>query len=764
MPTIPELLQSALEFHQAGYLPRAEQIYRQILSSHPDDMDTNHLLGILLTQAGHAAAALPHLRRAVALGSQHAMFHSSLGDALRAAGKIDEAIAAYQQAARLEPQSSEHPGKLGILLQSQKRYDEALAQYERAIAINPQDIIACNNAGSICLEKRDFPAARTWFERALAVNPEFPEALTNLGTTLRELKEWKTAEASLQHALRLRPEFAEAHKQLGVLYGQSGNVREAVRCMEQAVRLAPTDHEVRDLLGVAYNTLDRLADAASQLEEAIRLKPDFADAFANLGLSYGAQGLIEQAESAFAKALELGAGDGVRIRTAILCPVVAESTEAIPAIRQGLSERIAALMKQPLAVRDPIEEVCRIAFYPAYHGLNDRQLQRELASLFLHATPSLGYVAPHCQSGTRPVVHTDDKVHVAFVSRYFYNHSVGIHNLGLIRDLPRDRLHVTLVRFSEDEDRLAEAIRQAADETITLIGPLASWRETMAARQFDIICYADLGMDPSTYFLAFARLAPVQCVLPGHPVTTGIPAIDYYISNAELEPDNADEHYSERLVRLRNLPTAFGSLQRWTQPSPRSQFGLAEDAHLYVCPQMPFKIHPEFDSLAREILRRDPKGQLIMFHDQDRKWSPLLMERLKHGLGDVADRVVFLQRLSAEGFYLFLGLCDVLLDSVHFSGGTTSCQALSLGVPVVTLPGQFMRGRVTYALYRRLGVLDCIARDREEYVQIALRLASDRAWRDSIVARIKAAAPAVFSGADSARELGDFFLSVAPRR
>jgi len=762
MSQMPQLLESALNYHQAGYLPQAEQLYRQILQSQPDDLDANHLLGLLLLQANFHEPALQYLRHAATLGPQFAAFQSSLGDALRAIGRVNEAVDAYRRAMQLEPQVSDHVGKMAIMLQAEKRFDEALELYHRAVTINPQDRIACNNAGSIHLERREFEQARDWFRRALQIHPEFVEAWSNLGTTLRELKQWPEAEHAFKSALQLQPNFAEAHKQLGVFYGQQGQPAEAAQSLEQAVRLVPGDHESRNLLGVAYNTLDRLSEAAEQLEEAIRLKPDFVDAYANLGLSYGALGQTQSSRAAFDRALALGAGDAVRIRAALLLPVVPDSVEGIAQARRQFQEHIAALLQKPLSVRNPVEEVCRISFYPAYHGLNDRDLQQQVARLFLHATPSLAYTAPHCAAGVVRLPRNGRKIRVALVSRYFYNHSVGIHYLGLIQNLPREAIELTVVRLGANEDNLAAAIRKSADKVIELTGPIDSWRERLAAEQFDIVCYTDLGMDPSTYFLAFARLAPVQCVLPGHPVTTGIPAIDYFISSVDLEPDAAHQHYTERLVKLNNLPSSFTALRPSSLTTTRRDFNLAEDAHLYVCPQMPFKIHPEFDTLAREILRRDPRGVLALFHDQQRKWSPLLAERLKHTMADVSDRVVFLGRLTADGFYRFLSLADVLLDSVHFSGGTTAAQALSLGIPVVTLPGEFMRGRVTYALYHRMGVTDCIARDRDHYVELALQLAADPVRRAEIAGRLQAAVSSVFEPKAFSEELAGFFRSVAP--
>jgi predicted O-linked N-acetylglucosamine transferase (SPINDLY family) len=247
----------------------------------------------------------------------------------------------------------------------------------------------------------------------------------------------------------------------------------------------------------------------------------------------------------------------------------------------------------------------------------------------------------------------------------------------------------------------------------------------------------------------------------GHPDTTGLATIDYFISSAVLEPEGADEHYTERLHRLSRLPTHFPRPQETVAPLTRAMLGLDEDTTLYVCPQTLFKLHPDFDAVLAEILRRDRRGRLVMIEGPSRHWSRDWRARFAHAGADVADRVVFLPRMPHADFLRLLVTADALLDPTVFSGGTTSYAALGLGAPIVTWPGRFMRGRVTYACYRQLGVMDCVVDSADAYVETALRLANDPAWRAGVGARLVAARANLFEDVAVVRELEKFFARAA---
>jgi predicted O-linked N-acetylglucosamine transferase (SPINDLY family) len=381
-----------------------------------------------------------------------------------------------------------------------------------------------------------------------------------------------------------------------------------------------------------------------------------------------------------------------------------------------------------------------------------------MALACVRANPSLAWTAPHCLAPS-PV--RGRRIRVGFVSAYFYEHSIGRLTHGLIEHLSRDRFEVTVFHARKSGDALSAAIDASADRAVRLPNRLREARERIAAEALDVLVYPDIGMNRMTYHLAFARLAPVQCVMWGHPDTTGLATIDHFISSAALEPEGADRHYSERLHRLSRLPTHFRRPSAPVAPLTRATLGLDEDATLYVCPQTLFKLHPDYDAILAEILRRDRRGRLVMIEGPSRHWSRDWHARFAQAGADVADRAVFLPRMPHADFLRLLVTADALLDPTVFSGGTTSYAALGLGAPIVTWPGRFMRGRVTYACYRQLGVMDCVVDSADAYVETAVRLANDPAWRAGVGARLVAAQANLFEDVGVVRELETFFARAA---
>jgi protein O-GlcNAc transferase len=313
------------------------------------------------------------------------------------------------------------------------------------------------------------------------------------------------------------------------------------------------------------------------------------------------------------------------------------------------------------------------------------------------------------------------------------------------------------------QDDVAEFIRSHADQYLELPGTLPEARRAIGDLRPDILYYCDIGMDALSYSLAFSRLAPVQCVTWGHPLTTGIPTMDYFISSRLMEPPDAEDHYTEKLVPLDSLSIYY---HRPPAPAPASRpdFGLHPDAHLYVCPQSIYKFHPEFDRLLGEILRRDPQGRVVLIRWAYQHSDDLLRQRFATVMPDVLDRVDFIPRLQQSQFVSLLGLADVLLDPIHFGGGHTSLDALAQGTPVVTLPGRFLRGRITLGLYRKMGFMECVADDPEQYVAIAVRLGTDPDYRRQVHERIREANAALFEDRDSVVQLEAFFRQAVATR
>ena len=278
-------------------------------------------------------------------------------------------------------------------------------------------------------------------------------------------------------------------------------------------------------------------------------------------------------------------------------------------------------------------------------------------------------------------------------------------------------------------------IEDLADTVAVLPGDLQTARETIAAARLDILFYPDIGMDPVTYFLAQARLAPVQAATWGHPVTTGIPTIDYYLSCDAAEPEGAEAHYTEHLVRLGGLPFSY---RRPARPDPlgtRTSFGLPEEATSIFWRKISSK---SIQIWMRPWQRSLNASAGIIFCWKARtEIGGCNCGDAEETIGANAARIRFLPRQPHDCYMQLLTLSDVSLDSFPFCGGNTTYQALAMGTPVVTLPGDYLRGRLSLAIYRHLGVMDCVAGDAEEFADIAVRLGTEPAFRDDVVGRIR---------------------------
>ena len=352
----------------------------------------------------------------------------------------------------------------------------------------------------------------------------------------------------------------------------------------------------------------------------------------------------------------------------------------------------------------------------------------------------------------------EPRIKVAFVSAFLFNHSIGRLNRGVIANLNRDLFHVTVANVPHIADKESKQIADSADQVMNLPLVLDKARQALADQEFDVIVYPEIGMDIFTYSLAFARLAPIQCTTFGHPVTTGIPNMNYFVSWTEIESKNSDDQYSETLFRLDTLISYYHKPEIDEHPKKRSDFGLEEDLHYYIVAQYLFKVHPDFDGILKQILERDPKGVILLVHGSRPLWSRFLMRRFKRGMPEMADRIRFIKQQSQKDFLALLATVDVSLDIPQFNGGNTTIEALSVGTPVVTLPTELARGRVCSAIYKHIGVKDLIAESPEQYVDLATRLATTASFRKKIVKKIEKNKDRLFENQKAISEWQRFFL------
>jgi CRISPR-associated protein Csy1 len=278
--------------------------------------------------------------------------------------------------------------------------------------------------------------------------------------------------------------------------------------------------------------------------------------------------------------------------------------------------------------------------------------------------------------------------------------------------------------------------------------------------RLDMLVYPELGMGQATFALASMRLAPRQYAAWGHPVTTGHATIDGFLSCAAMEPDGADLQYTEKLVRLPGIGTRF---RRQTLPAhvERETYSLPRDATLLLCPQSLFKIHPENDALFARVLIANPRAMLVLFAGRHPAITDQFMRRLshcfeQHGL-PIRERTRVLPQVPHEDYLAINLACDAMLDTMRWSGGHTSVDALDCGLPLVTLPGAMMRGRQSAGMLSLLGLHELIAADVDDYVRIATRLCQDPAWREALAASIRERNGMLFDDSAPLQALEDFY-------
>ncbi len=657
------------------------------------------------------------------------MIVACLQEALRhhQAGRLAEAEGLYRRVLSVDPRQADALHLLGMAAQARGRLDEAHQLVSRAVELKPAEAVFISNLGVVLEAQGRFAEAEAAYRRALDLNPRHAESLNNLGNLHRAA--WRIAEAAdcYRAALAQKPDFAMAHGNLGTTFADQQKFDEAITCYRRAIV-----HDGR-----------------------------FVDARKNLAIALAEQGHDEQAAEELRQARALSPSDsGLKIREALLLPVIPESVAAIDARRQRLETDLDRLLSDNLHVRDPLAETPGAAFYLTYHGRNDLALQRKIAAVYRRAAPSLEFTAPHCRVRRQ---RSGSPLRIGLISRFFYRHSIGDHYAGLFQAFPREKARYTVLRVAGPDDHVSRAIDAAADDVIRLSTRLGEAREQIAAAELDVLFYTDIGMDPLTYFLAFARLAPVQCTTFGQPGTTGLPAMDYFLSCEHLEPPGAQSHYSERLVCFSNMPHYFERPPMPDESNGRQGIPLPADARWYVCQQTLFKIHPDFDFLIGEILRRDRGGIVVLFEGQLSTWKGLLQARLRRSIPDVVDRIVFLPRLARDDYLRLLPQADAVFDTIHYGGSTTALHTLGLGVPLVTLPGDFNPGRMAYTFFQKLGMTDCVATSPADFVERSIRIASDKAMRNSIGCREFSSGATSCSRTQPRRRSSRRFLSTRSR-
>jgi protein O-GlcNAc transferase len=772
-----------------GRFDESISCFNKALHFKSDFAEAYHNLGDALDQLGKTHEAIECYQKALKIRPEFAEAHMQMGVALKALGRLKEAERSYKEAIRIRPEYGEAYNNLGVVYKEQERWEEAKSCYEKAIEMMEEPAAALNNMGSVLSEEGKGEEAIGYFKEALdkARGPLLAEIFFNLGNSFHKKGECEEAIKYYRQALYLRPNYLDAINNMGSAFLDAGDFEKALDCFnkcinldeeyvksyinlsyaligqgkakdalvqcEKALELKPDLAEAHNCLGNVLKELERIEESIVAFRKALELNPKLLEAYQNLGYTFNTCGDHKEALECFEQAIRFSSKAGLKIMAATVLPGIPESYEEIIESRRCYEEKISELLSQDLKLDIPEKEIGQIQFFLAYQGFNDLHLQRKITELYTKACPSLLYKASHCNDNY--ALELGRPIKLGFISRCFTpNHIIAKTIEGVVSNLSREKFFVTILHIGALDKDLAQCIKPN-ERAIQVPPNLKIARQMIADLKLDILYFADIGMDALTYFLAFSRLAPVQCTDGGHPFTSGIGNIDYFLSSEVDEIENAQDHYSEKLVRFKQRPSYYKPSNLPDVLQPRSFYGLAEDKHIYICPMTPFKFHPEFDDVLATILRRDPLGQVVI--PDYKNLTMKLMNRFKKSMPDVVDRVITVGRQPMPLFLNLILVSDVMLDTMHFGGATTCREALSIGTPIVTLPGEFLRGRYTYGYYKQMGYTECVVKSKEEYVELALRLANDKDYRGKVRTEILSRKQALEED-DPINELENFFI------
>jgi tetratricopeptide (TPR) repeat protein len=743
---------------ELGWLDQSEASYRQALKLNPRYAQAHCNLGATLQGRGELQKAESCYRQALAIDPTYLKAINNLGSVLVDLKRFDEAEAVYRRALEFKSPDSEFHRNLGLVLSSTGRVAEAEADIRRAIELNPADPANFCSLAAIQKARGAPDAAEASLRRALELDPGSADALNDLGALLLEQRRLDEAEASLQCALGINSAMCAAWNNLGICLRKQERPAEAERAFRRSLEIRPDNAETLSNLGTVLQRLGRVDEAEAVIRRALRLDNDLGLAHMNLGVALKALDRMEEAEASFQRAAKFGV-EAARVRGAMLLPAIMGPQAEVLASRARFETRLDELIADPPYFADPQECMGEPNFYLAYHGLNDRDLQVKVAKFYRMACPSLTYVAAHCLV---PKPTGQQAIRIGVYSKFLFNHSVSTCYSRLITGMSRNEGFDVFLLTS---GRIDESIYSGfVGEMMSVPDNLVRAREMIAELELDVMLFLDIGMEPTSYFLAFARLARTQCVFPGHPVTTGIDTLDFFISSTVFETSDAAAHYSERLVLLPEPPACFGLPEVASVLKTRSELGLPLDGHLYMCPMKLQKIHPEFDEAIGRILSLDSDGWIVLFDDHKHfHWKEMLRQRFKTTIPEaLCDRIVFVPWISDyKDFVSAVVHADVLLDPFHFGIGSTVVVIGTTGTPQVTKPGGFLRGRVGAYYNDLLDITECTAHDTESYVQKAVEIACTPILRADLVRRILKNGYRLYEDPQPLQHLQEFIYSVS---
>jgi len=609
-------------------------------------------------------------------------------DALHLLGMIhfqrndyNPAIQYINKALQIDPYFAEAFNNLGNIYQAMERFDEAVPCYKKAITLNLDLAATHMNLGIVLHDMGRIDEAISSYKKVTELNPSHYGAYNNLGLALHKQGKINEAMHCYQKALQANPSFAEAFNNLGLLLKEEGYLEEAIENYRQALAINPNYCDAFSNLGGAYQALGKISQAISTYKQALAVDEHYVDSYNNIGCALTDTGNFDEAERYFRKALQIQPDYSTAYSNTLLS--MHYNNRYSPGSVFSAHIQFAEQFEKPLATHH---------FPHTNEPVPDRRLR-------------IGYISPD-----------------------FRRHSVAYFLEPVLSAHTHDNFEISCYSDVVVPDEMTKRFQGYSDHWEVISGQSdGEVAGLIQKHRIDILI--DLsGHTAGNRLLVFAQKpAPVQASWIGYPATTGLSSLDYKIVDTYTDPPGTTEHlYSERLLRL---PETFLCFLPDKDSPDIGPLPVLTTGHITFGSFNNFsKISPDVFRGWHTILKKVPAARLIMKAKSlaDETVREYVMSLFRdEGITD--DRVELLSWTKSPQEHLDLyNRIDIALDTFPYNGTTTTCEALWMGVPVVTLQGDIHASRVGSSLLSNVGLPKLIAGNQEEYVDISVALAHDR--------------------------------------
>ncbi|XP_008806108.2 probable UDP-N-acetylglucosamine--peptide N-acetylglucosaminyltransferase SPINDLY [Phoenix dactylifera] len=683
-------------YKDEGRLMEAAESYQKALKADPSYKLAAECLAIVLTDlgtslklAGNTEEGIQKYCEALKVDCHYAPAYYNLGVVYSEMMQYDLALSCYEKAALERPLYAEAYCNMGVIYKNRGDLEAAIACYERGLTISPNFEIAKNNMaialtdlGTKVKLEGDINQGVAYYKKALYYNWHYADAMYNLGVAYGEMLKFDMAIVFYELALHFNPHCAEACNNLGVIYKDKDNLDKAVECYQMALSIKPNFSQSLNNLGVVYTVQGKMDAAASMIEKAIVTNPTYAEAYNNLGVLYRDAGNIALAIEAYERCLHID-----------------------PDSRNAGQNRLLAMNYVHEGSDDKLFEAHSewgrrfTKLYPQYTSWdNPKDMERPLV---------IGYVSPDY------FTHSVSYFIEAPLSHHDYtNYMVVVYSAVVKADAKtlkfRDRVLKKGGLWRDicgiDEKKVASMARDdKVDILVELTGHTANNKLGMMA----------------------CRPAPVQVTWIGYPNTTGLPTIDYRITDSLADPLTTKQKHVEELVRL---PECFLCYTPSPEAGPVSPTPAVSNGFItFGSFNNLAKITPKVLQVWARILCALPNSRLVV------KCKPFCCDSVRlrflsmlEQLGLEPSRVDLLPLILLNHDHMqAYSLMDISLDTFPYAGTTTTCESLYMGVPCVAMAGSVHAHNVGVSLLTEVGLGHLIARTEDEYVRLVLQLASD---------------------------------------